>query len=253
MIGYRRIAVVLAVAGLSATAGAALWDRHRPAPPKTLVMLSACGLVPAPEPVALPLASLLAEDAPGLAAGLSLGPILHPGLDAPLWVRFEAREIDGDTGDGDPARSPDLRPHMQAARVGGSPEDAAEGPLDGAVLVIPLARDRLPDAIRLGCRHGHVAEVRHRHGDDWHHLPVIPDPRAAPGRPPAADTPEQGAAGTMDDSMEGRLDGRPEGGARATPDDSADRAADLLAQPGPDRGSPAPGASPGGPVTLAGD
>ena len=169
MIGYSRIGIFLAVAGLSATAGAALWERHRPAPPETLVMLSACGLVPAPAPVSLPLAGFFADGDPGLEAGLSaglaLGPIRHPGLDAPLWVRFEAGATPEDAAE-DPVGAPELRPHMEEA-----------------VLVVPLARDRIPEAIRLGCRHGQVAEVRHRHGGRWHHLPVIPDPQAAGARP----------------------------------------------------------------------
>ncbi|MGY6412273.1 MAG: hypothetical protein ACXIUV_14770 [Alkalilacustris sp.] len=186
MTPYRRIVMLLAVAALSATAGAALWDRHRPIPAETLVMLSACGLVPAPDPVALPLASLFADRGfpsgsepgpglipvlspnlvPNLAPSLSLGPILHPGLDAPLWVRFKALDI-ADSVDGDPLQSPRLRPHME----------------DG-VLMVPVARGQVPDAIRLGCRHGHVAEVRHRHAGTWHSLPVTPEPQASSARPP---------------------------------------------------------------------
>ena len=160
MIGYSRIGMILAVAGVSATAGAALWDRHRAAPTETLVMLSACGLVPAPEPVSLPLASLFAGDAPNLAPGVVLGPIHHPGLDAPLWVRFEAPDLpDSAPGDADDdaLRHPALRPHM-----------------DDTVLVVPVLRGAAPDAIRLACRHGHVAEVRHHHAGRWHHLPVNP-------------------------------------------------------------------------------
>ena len=182
MIGYSRIGMILAVAGLSATAGAALWDRHRPAPTDTLVMLSACGLVPAPEPVSLPLASLFAGDAPNLATGLSLGPIRHPGLDAPLWVRFEAHDIPA-TG---PDTEPDTEPHTEPDT---GPDTEDEGPLrhpalrphmDDTVLVVPLLRGAVPDAIRLACRHGHVAEVRHHHAGNWHHLPVDPDPLSAP-------------------------------------------------------------------------
>ena len=200
MTGYRRIGVFLAVAGLSATAGAALWDRHRPIPAETRVMLSACGLVPAPEAVSLPLESLFAGDAPGLAAGLALGPIRHPGLDAPLWVRFEVRDAPEDVEE--PLRSPALRPRME------------EG-----VLVIPVARDRTPETIRLGCRHGHVAEVRHQHAGTWHHLPVTPDPQAAPARSPATGT-DSGAAreGTSDANRGADLrrdrDTGPAGGAR---------------------------------------
>lgn len=163
----RRIAAGLALAALSGVAGAALWDRHRPAPAQTTLMLSTCGLVRAPDPIALPLAELMAQAA---APGLVLGPILHPGLDGPLSIRFDPLA---------PGASGPVRPHR-----------------DGGVLVLPVRRDRLPEAIRLACRHGRVAEARYRHGAEWTAMAVPPGgvgaALSAPP-PPAAPTPDRGA------------------------------------------------------------
>ena len=145
MIAYRSIAKGVALAGASALAGAGVWEHLRPAPPQTTLMLATCGLSPAPAPVDLPLPVLL--DQAG-APELVLGPILHPGLDTPLSIRFVPVD-------------PDQRP---------APPPWQEN----ATLVLPVVRDRLPDAIRLGCRHGKVAEVRHRHGNTWTTMDVLP-------------------------------------------------------------------------------
>ena len=149
MTALRNLGVLLGVAALSGAAGAALWDRHRPGPPQTTLMLATCGLVPAPDPIDLPLATLLRQAA---APGLMLGPILHPGLDTPLSIRFDPVEPG--------ATAPP--PHRK-----------------DRVLVLPVYRDGPPDAIRLGCRNGRVAEARHRHGTQWTHLAVADAPPAA--------------------------------------------------------------------------
>ena len=157
MTAYRTIATGLAVAGISALVGAGVWEWVRPAPPQTTLMLATCGLVPAPDPVDLPLPGLL--DQAG-APGLVLGPILHPGLDTPLSIRFEPRD-------------PGIRPAPPPRQEAGA-------------LVLPVVRDRLPDAIRLGCRHGKVAEVRYRHGRDWTTMavpPADPPPRLSARAP----------------------------------------------------------------------
>ena len=165
MIAYRSIATGLAVAGVSAVAGAGLWEQVRPTPPQTTLMLATCGLVPAPDPLDLPLAMMLDQaGAPGLALGLALGPILHPGLDTPLSIRFAPL---------DPGIRPTPPPRQET--------DA---------LVLPVVRDRLPDAIRLACRHGKVSEVRYRRGGTWKSMAVTPLPAADAPPPEDASPPD---------------------------------------------------------------
>jgi hypothetical protein len=99
----------------------------------TRVTIAACGLAPSPMPLDLPLRSLL--DKPG-APGLALGPILHPGLDAPLRVRFQPL-----------------------------PEGAApRARLEGEELVLDLDRARMPAEVLLACRHGAIGRVEYRTG-----------------------------------------------------------------------------------------
>lgn len=186
MIRYRRIGAFLALAGLSGAAGAALWDRQRPVPaPTTLLTLSTCGLVPAPDPVALPLAAwldaaaALDTGAAGLGAGLVLGPIRHAGLDEPLWLRFEARAAGAPGFPLDTSR--------ESLPDSGAKDGAAlRPPAEGAVVVLPVARDRLPGAIHLGCRHGRVSDIRHRNDGVWHSPGGIFAPTAGAAPRPAA-------------------------------------------------------------------
>jgi hypothetical protein len=116
-------------------------------PRHTRVTVAACGLAPSPEPLDLPLRRLLEK--PG-APGLSLGPILHPGLDAPLRVRFQPLQE---------GAAPQAR-HM------------------GDELVLDLDRTRPPAEIRLACRHGAIGRVEYRTGPLRLVLEVAPDPSA---------------------------------------------------------------------------
>lgn len=118
----------------------------------TRLSLATCGLVPAPAPLELPLEALMQKAG---APGLTLGPILHPGLDAPLSVVFRPLE----------------------------PEATPQPAQSGETLTVPLDTARLPDEVRLSCRHGAVARVEYRRGPLRHALDVVtsdPAPTAVP-------------------------------------------------------------------------
>lgn len=137
--------VLFGVAGLAAlgAAGAAgyLVGQRDATMPQTRLTMATCGLAPAPLPLQVPLVALL-RDAGDVA--VTLGPILHPGLDAALSLRFRA-----------------LRP-----------DEAPRPKLVEGVLELPLDPDRPPDALHLSCRYGAIARVEYRRGPLRHPLEV---------------------------------------------------------------------------------
>lgn len=152
---------------LGAAAGAGfVAGTQRSEPHHTRLSLSTCGLVPAPAPIDLPLSALMATAG---APGVTLGPILHPGLESPLSIVFRPVEPGAE-----------LRPVQTA--------DTLELPVDTA---------RLPDALRLSCRFGAVARVEYRHGQHRRALDVavtdLPAP-AAPNGAPAPALPAEASA-----------------------------------------------------------
>lgn len=136
LIGLAGAAALAGVAALAFLAGA-----KRAEVPTTQLVVATCGLVPSPAPLDLPLAALMGKAG---TPGLTLGPILHPGLDAPLSVHF--------------------RP--MAAGETPQPEQA------NGRLVLPVDPARLPEEVRLSCRYGAVAQVDYRRGPLRHPLEV---------------------------------------------------------------------------------
>lgn len=129
-------------AALAGVASAAFYvGAKRAEVPTTRLVVATCGLVPSPAPLDLPLAALMGKAG---TPGLTLGPILHPGLDAPLSVHF--------------------RPLAEGQTP--QPEQA------NGRLVLPVDPARLPDEIRLSCRYGAVARVDYRRGPLRHPLQV---------------------------------------------------------------------------------
>lgn len=129
----RRAAIAAGIVCAVAAAGALGYRLGSPAAaPETAtrITLAACGLHPAPAPIALPLARMF-PDAEGVP--ITVGPIRHPGLDAALPVRLE-------------------------------PSRGAEGSvrLEGDTLVVSLDPSRPSEEIRLVCRYGEVARVEFR-------------------------------------------------------------------------------------------
>ena len=155
--------ISVALAGLAALGAAGLAGylagAQRGEAPQTRLSLATCGLVPAPAPLDLPLASLMHKAA---APGLALGPILHPGLDAPLSVLFRPLE------------------------AGADPQPVQHGEM----LELPIDTGRLPDEIRLSCRYGAVARVEYRRGPLRLGREVVtPDEADAPVASPVAADP----------------------------------------------------------------
>lgn len=168
----RRTRVLASLAGVALLGGAAaagyLAGAQRGEVPQTRLSLATCGLVPAPAPLDLPLGTLMQKAG---APGLTLGPILHPGLDAPLSIVFRPLE-----------------------------EGAMPEPLQsGETLVLPLDTARMPDELRLSCRYGAVARVEYRRGPLRQALEVTvadaapgaktgatPDPDSDPAAKPSA-------------------------------------------------------------------
>ena len=155
----------LALLGAAAAAGY-MAGAQRGEASLTRLSLATCGLVPAPAPLELPLEALMQKAG---APGLTLGPILHPGLDAPLSVVFRPLE----------------------------PETTPQPVQSGETLTLPLDTARLPDEVRLSCRHGAVARVEYRRGPLRHALDVVtsdPEPAAAPA-PAQTPAPADASAG----------------------------------------------------------
>lgn len=148
------LAVAAGLAALGAAGAAGYLAGTRAAEvPQTRLTLATCGLVPAPAALDLPLAALLRKAG---APGITLGPILHPGLDAPLSVRFRPRAADETA----------LPVHA------------------GELLDLPVDPARLPDELRLSCRYGAVARVEYRRGPLRHVVEVGVVPADAPGDRP---------------------------------------------------------------------
>lgn len=141
----------LAALGGAGTAGYMAGARMAEAP-GTRLTLATCGLVPAPPPLHLSLSALKVN---ATAPGMTLGPILHPGLDAPLSLRFRALEA----------------------------TETPQPVLTGTLLELPVDVDRPPDALHLSCRHGAVARVEYRRGP----LRLVLDVASAPGATAADD------------------------------------------------------------------
>ena len=151
MTPWRALAGFMAL-GLAAGAGFLIGSQRGEAP-QTRLSLATCGLVPAPAPLDLPLAALMETAG---APGLTLGPILHPGLDTPLSIVFRPLQ---------PGTEPRPLQH-------------------GHTLELPLDTARLPDELRLTCRYGAVARVEYRRGPLRQTLPVS----VAETAPDASDT-----------------------------------------------------------------
>lgn len=154
----------LALLGAAAAAGY-MAGTQRGEGALTRLTLSTCGLVPAPAPLDLPLEALMQKAG---APGLTLGPILHPGLDAPLSVLFRPLEPDAT---------------LQPVQT-------------GETLTLPLDTARLPDELRLSCRHGAVARVEYRRGPLRHVLDVAvsePAPVVLPEAPATSPAPADAA------------------------------------------------------------
>jgi hypothetical protein len=176
---YRGAVVLAGVTALGVAAAAGyMAGAQRGEAPQTRLSLSTCGLVPAPAPIELPLATLMQKTG---APGLTLGPILHPGLDAPLSVVFVAME------------------------PGGVPQPVQAG----ETLTLPLDIARLPDELRLSCRYGAVARVEYRRGPLRHAVDVAviaaeptpsamidpaPDGLPGPDAEPSAIAPREGSS-----------------------------------------------------------
>lgn len=137
--------VALAVAA----GGGFLAGAQRGEAPQTRLSLATCGLVPAPVPLDLPLDALMSSAA---TPGLTLGPILHPGLETPLSI------------------------HFQPLEAGAEPRPLKAG----QTLELPVDTARLPDEVRLSCRHGAVARVEYRHGTERLSVEVAQPEPASP-------------------------------------------------------------------------
>lgn len=141
------VMAALAVGALGAAAGGGFWLGGRMGEdPVTRLALSTCGLVPAPAPIELPLGVMLQKAG---APGLTLGPILHPGLDTPVSL------------------------HFRALAPGETPQPLRSGDR----LEVPLDAERLPDELRLACRYGEVARIEYRRGPLRHVVDVAVAPQ----------------------------------------------------------------------------
>ena len=147
-----------AVAGATgAGALAALEWLNAPAPTKTQIAMTGCGISPGPPEMALPL-ELILEGAG--AASVSLGPFDLPGVTDPVTIRFEAAPgIDEKT----PWR-------------------------DGGLVTLPvhLAAETPIERVTLRCRHGQPARVSFHYAAERLDIDIAPRAPQSPGAPGSA-------------------------------------------------------------------